>query len=107
MTVDFGLAYGPVYDALGTPAALNGIAVTVIDQTAGAVTAGPGEAYAVEPAVLIRNSELAEKGIADAALKDAALIVNGITYRVADDMPETGLRGGPTGERRLILKRTA
>lgn len=106
MTVDFNsLVYGPVYAAFGVPATLAGHPVTVIDQTSGAVTAGPGEGYAVEPAVLIRLTELAERGITDAMLVNASLVVSGTTYEVADAMPETGLRGGPTGEKRLILRR--
>lgn len=101
--VDFNaLVYGPTYAAFGTAATLNGIPVTVVDHTDGMSLQDSEGAFAM-PAVLIRKTELAEKGLAQGDL--ATLDINGTSYAVKSVTTRSGLTGSAVGELVLILER--
>lgn len=91
--------YDPVYAALGVPATLNGIDVTVIDdtraktQTTG-TPSGNIDIRSVGPGAFARIPELIAKGIARADYKDSVLTFNGRTWTVRS----YELTGSPNGE---------
>lgn len=94
--VDYSaLLYDPVYGELGVDATLNGVAITVIDDTRAKVqTSGGVEVRSVGPGAFARIPELTAKGIAREAYKGATLIFNGRTWEVRS----YELRGSPNGE---------
>jgi len=99
------LLYDPVYAELGVDATLNGIALTVIDDTRPKIQAsGSVEMRSVGPGAFARIPELTSKGIARDDYVDAVLTFNGRTWTVRS----YELRGSPNGEDlgevRLLLK---
>ena len=87
--------FDPVYVELGVDATLNGIEITVIDDTRAKVQTGSGvEVRSVGPGAFARIPELTAKGIAREAYKDATLTFNGRTWTVRS----YELRGSPNGE---------
>jgi hypothetical protein len=95
--VDYSaLLYDPVYASeIGVPAALNGIAITVIDDTRRKTQTSSGvEVRSVGPGAFARIPELAAKGIAREAYKGATLTFNGRDWTVRS----YELTGSPNGE---------
>ena len=106
------LLFDPVFGELAVPATMNGIDVTVIDETrAKSQTTGSAsgvvDVRSVGPAAVARIPELTGKGIARADYKDAALSFNGRSWAVRS----YDLLGSPNGEDlglvRLFLMATA
>jgi hypothetical protein len=105
--IDYGvLLYDPVYAEIGVPATLNGIDLTVIDDTRPNVTttnvggdwmatAGSNlDARSVGPGAFARIPELAGKGIERGDYVGASLTFNGRSWIVRS----YELRGSPNGE---------
>jgi hypothetical protein len=89
------LLYDPVYAELGVDATMNGVALTVIDDTrAKAQTSNGVEVRSVGPGAFARIPELTAKGIVRDAYKGATLTFNGRTWEVRS----YELRGSPNGE---------
>jgi hypothetical protein len=93
------LLYDPVYAELGVDATLNGIDITVIDdtraktQTTGTVS-GTIDVRSVGPGAFARIPELTAKGIARDAYKGSVLTFNGRSWTVRS----YELTGSPNGE---------
>jgi len=108
MAIDYSaLLYDPVYAELGVDATMDGVAITVIDDTRAKVQGSGGvEVRSVGPGAFARIPELTAKGIAREAYKGAALSFNGRTWEVRS----YELRGSPNGEDlgevRLLLMAT-
>jgi hypothetical protein len=96
MMVDYSaLLYDPVYAELGVDATMNGIALTVIDDTrAKTQTSGSVEVRSVGPGAFVRIPELAAKGIDRDAYKGSVLAFNGRSWTVRS----YELIGSPNGE---------
>ena len=94
--VDYSaLLYDPVYAEIGVDATLNGVALTVIDDTRPKMTAsGSVEVRSVGPGAFARIPELDAKGIVRDDYVDAVLTFNGRTWTVRS----YELRGSPNGE---------
>jgi hypothetical protein len=90
------LLYDPVYSTeLAVPATLNGVEITVIDDTRPkTITSGGLETRSVGPGAFARIPELDAKGIARSDYQDAVLVFNGRTWVVRS----YELRGSPNGE---------
>lgn len=92
------LLYGtasPVYAELGVDAIMDGVALTVIDDTRPKVNpVGVPEVHSVGPGAFARIPELEGKGIARASYVDAVLTFNGRSWVVRS----YELRGSPNGE---------
>jgi hypothetical protein len=87
--------YDPVYSLLGVPATLNGIDLTVIDDTRPKSGVSSNvEVHSVGPGAFVRIPELTAKGIARDDYVDAVLTFNGRTWIVRS----YELRGSPNGE---------
>jgi len=96
MAIDYSvLLFDPVYAELGVDATINGIAITVIDDTRAKVQGSNGvEVRSVGPGAFARIPELTAKGIVREAYKGAALTFNDRTWEVRS----YELRGSPNGE---------
>src|SRR5262247_767470 len=96
MAIDYSaLLFDPVYAELGVDATMNGVAITVIDDTRAKVQGSSGvEVRSVGPGAFARIPELTAKGIVRDAYKDAALTFNGRNWTVRS----YELRGSPNGE---------
>lgn len=94
--VDYSaLLYDPVYAEIGVSATLNGVALTVIDDTRRKTQASGGiEVRSVGPGAFARIPELTAKGIAREAYKDSVLSFNGRDWTVRS----YELTGSPNGE---------
>jgi len=89
------LLFDPVYAELGVDATMNGIAITVIDDTRAKVQGSNGvEVRSVGPGAFARIPELTAKGIAREAYKNSVLIFNERAWVVRS----YELRGSPNGE---------
>ena len=88
------LLFNPAYSALGVPANINGVDVTVIDHTTGIAVADRMNVETIRPVCYVRTSELSANSLAVADLLEGELIVNGETWRIKS----TRLRPSPTGE---------
>jgi hypothetical protein len=89
------LLYDPVYAEIGVDATLNGIAITVIDDTRPKTqTSGGLETRSVGPGAFARIPELENKGVARDAYNNATLIFNDRAWIVRS----YELRGSPNGE---------
>jgi len=93
------LLFDPVYAELGVDATLNGVAITVIDDTRAKTnstntTGGGLDVRSVGPGAFARIPELTAKGIAREDYMDAALSFNGRDWLVRS----YELRGSPNGE---------
>jgi hypothetical protein len=91
------LLYDPIYSSeIGVPATLNGVEITVIDDTRRKTQAsGSGvEVRSVGPGAYARIPELDGKGIARAAYKGSVLTFNGRSWTVRS----YELTGSPNGE---------
>lgn len=114
MAVDYdALLYDPLYDqdtGFGVPAFLDPgstgeIGLTVIDKTEG-VLLDEGRSLqvaTVKPAAMVRMSELADKGILRAALKQRGIAFNNATWTIIATQPKPNPAGG--GELYLILEK--
>jgi len=96
MAHDFSeLLFDPVYAELGVDATMNGVAITVIDDTRAKVQTSNGvEVRSVGPGAFARIPELTAKGIAREAYKGAVLAFNDRSWEVRS----YELRGSPNGE---------
>jgi hypothetical protein len=90
------LLYEPVFASeLAVPGTLNGVEITVIDDTRAKVQASGGvEVRSVGPGAFARIPELTAKGILRDDYVDAVLTFNGRTWTVRS----YELRGSPNGE---------
>lgn len=103
------LLYGPVYAIQGVPAVLTltdtagtEVDLTVLDVTSGMAIDGAqggrkrftAEVETVEPAAMVRQTELTEKSIALADLDGASIAFNGKTWFIRNH----GFRPSPNGE---------
>ena len=89
------LLYDPVYAEIGVDATLNGIAITVIDDTRPKTQTSTGlETRSVGPGAFARIPELESNGVARGDYQDAMLIFNGRSWMVRS----YELRGSPNGE---------
>src|SRR5262245_41485622 len=96
MAHDFSiLCFDPAFAELGVDATMNGIAITVIDDTRPKTAAsGVVEVRSVGPGAFARIPELTAKGIMRDDYVDAVLTFNGRTWVVRS----YELRGSPNGE---------
>src|SRR5262245_56297668 len=96
MAIDYSmLLFDPVFAELGVDATMNGVAITVIDETRAKVQGSNGvEVRSVGPSADARIPELTAKGIARDAYKGATLTFNDRTWEVRS----YELRGSPNGE---------
>lgn len=104
------LLYDPIYTVHGKAATLTpgsggaGIAVTVIDATAGIeVDAGPAVISSIKPAARIRMAELVSNALTLPDLKDGTLLLGATTWTIKATQPRPGPNGKGTGEALLIL----
>jgi hypothetical protein len=90
------LLYDPIYSTeLAVPGAMNGVEITVIDDTRPKTQTSSGvEVRSVGPGAFARIPELTAKGITRDAYKGAALTFNGRTWEVRS----YELTGSPNGE---------
>ena len=105
MSIDYSaLLYDPVYAGLGVPATLNGVALTVIDDTRRKAQASAGvEVRSVGPGVFARIPELTAKGIARGAYKGSTLTFNGRDWTVRSYEVTGSPNGEDLGEVRFLL----
>ena len=96
MAIDYSaLLYDPVYAELGVDATMNGIALTVIDDTRPKIAAnGLVDVRGTGPGAFARVPELTSKGITRDDFDGATLQFNGRTWSVRAHE----LRGSPNGE---------
>lgn len=94
--VDYSaLLFDPVFGQLAVDAILNGIAITVIDETRAKTQTSSGvEVRSIGPAAVARIPELTAKGIAREDYKGSTLAFNGRTWIVRS----RELLGSPNGE---------
>jgi hypothetical protein len=106
MAIDYSaLLYDPVYAELGVDATMNGIAITVIDDTRPKTNAsGALEVRSVGPGAFARIPELTGKGIARADYVDATLTFNGRSWLVRSYELRGSPNGEDVGEVRFLLK---
>jgi hypothetical protein len=93
------LLFDPVFGELGVLATLNGVDVTVIDETRAktqmtSTVSGPVDVRSVGPAAVARIPELTAKGITRENYKTSALTFNGRSWTVRS----YELTGSPNGE---------
>src|SRR5262245_50813362 len=102
MAHDFNeLLFEPAIGELGVDATMNGVAITVFDETRAKVQGGSGvEVRSVGPAASARIPELTAKGIAREAYKGATLTFNDRTWEVRS----YELQGSPNGEDRGLVR---
>jgi hypothetical protein len=100
------LLYVPVYSTdLAVPGTLNGIEITVIDDTRPKMTASGGvEVRSVGPGVFARIPELTAKGIVRDDYVDAVLTFNGRTWTVRSYELVGSPNGEDLGQVRFLLK---
>ena len=99
------LLYAPVYAELGVDATMNGVALTVIDDTRPKIQASSGvEVRSVGPGAFARIPELTAKGIARDDYVDAALTFNGRDWIVRSYELRGSPNGEDAGEVRFLLK---
>lgn len=111
--IDYGaLLFDPVYAEIGVPATMNGIEITVIDDTrakslpvASASVATAAAVRSVGPGAFARVYELTAKGLVD--YKDATLSFNGQDWVVYSWERRGSPNGEDAGEVRLHLKESA
>lgn len=100
MTIDYSaLLYDPVYAEIGVPATLNGVDITVIDQTRPKSSTAPTDSggidvRSVRPGAYARMQELIAQGIARSDYEGSVLTFNGRTWTVRNHE----LTGNPKGE---------
>lgn len=100
--MDWSMLYDPVYATLGVEAVLTlpgtdgaEIELTALDKTSGVVVGSDVEVQTVEPAAVVRHTELsASEGFSLSQLRDSSLLMNGKTWKVRN----YSLRPAPTGE---------
>lgn len=89
------LLYDPVYAEIGVDATMNGVELTVIDDTRAKIQASNGvEVRSVGPGAFARIPELTAKGIEREAYKGSVLTFNGRSWEVRS----YEVRGSPNGE---------
>jgi hypothetical protein len=89
------LLFDPAFGQLGVPATMNGIAITVIDETRQKQqTSNSVDVHSVGPAAVARIPELTANGIMRDAYKGSSLIFNGRTWEVR----HYDISGSPNGE---------
>jgi hypothetical protein len=107
MTIDFDAElFGPVHEVLGTSATITpegtagAVSLVLIDESAGIVLPGRNgvEISTVRPAAVVRAVALAEAGLDRADLRNAALLMNGTTYRIKSSEPKPTANGEADGE---------
>jgi len=106
MAIDYSaLLYDPVYAELGVDATMDGIALTVIDDTRPKMIASSSvEVRSVGPGAFARIPELTGKGIARDAYVDAVLTFNGRAWTVRSYELRGSPNGEDVGEVRFLLK---
>lgn len=111
--IDYGaLLFDPVYAELGVAATMNGVEITVIDDTrskplpsqAGSITA---EVRSTGPGAFARVYELTGKGIERGSYRGATLSFNDKTWVVYSYDFRGSPNGVGAGEVLLLLKETA
>lgn len=104
MIPDFdALLYGPLADGFGvtatiTPAGGAAIGIVVRDHARAARIGENVEAAVIEPHVIVRQGELADKGVGEDALDGAAIIVNGTDWIVQSHEELPAPHAGGAGE---------
>jgi hypothetical protein len=99
------LLYDPVYAELGVGATMNGVAVTVIDDTRPKTQTSSGvEVRSVGPGAFARIPELTAKGIVRDDYVDAVLTFNGRTWTVRSYELVGSPNGEDLGQVRFLLK---
>ena len=99
------LLYDPVYAELGVAATMNGVALTVIDDTRPKTnTSGTAEVRSVGPGAYARIPELEGHGIARDDYVNATLIFNGRAWVVRSYELRGSPNGEDVGEVRFLLK---
>jgi hypothetical protein len=100
------LLYVPVYSTeLAVPGTMNGIEITVIDDTRPKMTAsGSVEVRSVGPGAFARIPELTGKGITRDDYVDAVLTFNGRTWTVRSYELIGSPNGEDLGQVRFLLK---
>lgn len=103
------LLFDPVYAEVGVPATMNGIAITVYDDTRRKslpimTQAGAAEVRSVGPGAFARVYELAAKGIDRDAWTGASVEFNGRSYVVRSYELHGSPNGEDLGEVRLALR---
>lgn len=102
--------YDPIYAAIGvdatlTPAVGDPVVIVVIDKSAGVEipTKADSEMQTMLPAAIVRMVEITAAGLSRAAVKDAALLMNGKNWVVDSSLPKPSPAGELDGELYLIL----
>jgi hypothetical protein len=99
------LLYKPVYAELGVDATLNGVALTVIDDTRPKNNAsGVLEVRSVGPGAYARIPELVANGVGRDDYLDAVLTFNGRAWIVRSYELRGSPNGEDVGEVRFLLK---
>lgn len=105
------LLYGPIYDVLGVPATLtlpgtdgDVIELTALDKTAGVTVGNSIEVQSVEPAAIVRRSEMSE--VVLSTLRGATITLNDKTWEVRGHMLKPSPKGEADGEVYLLLTET-
>jgi hypothetical protein len=95
---------------IGRGAVLSGLgtAITVVDKTAGVdeptLPQSPGRVPTVQPAVCVRNAELALHGLVPANVIGRTLTFNGRTWKIISHRLRPGPGGEDVGESFLYLR---
>lgn len=100
--------YGQIFGVFGVTATLDtGTAltdITVIDQTSGIEIMRDGiDLPVVSPAVFVKASEMASKGLSQDILLEATLSLRGYQWTVKNVAEKPGPNGKATGEWMLLL----
>src|SRR5262245_12194639 len=106
MAIDYSaLLFDPDYAELGVDATMNGVGLTVIDDTRPKMQASSGvEVRSVGPGAFARIPELEGKGIARDDYIDAVLAFNGRNWVVRSYELRGSPNGEDVGEVRFLLK---
>ena len=101
--------YDPVYAEIGVPATLNGVDITVIDDTRPKIQSGAGgvETRGVGPGAFARIPELDARGITRTDYEGAALTFNGRSWVVRSHDLIGSPNGEDMGQVRFLLKAVA
>ncbi len=107
----WGLSLDAIYGSpIGVDATFSAFSgtVRVVDKTSGtdlSPVAGGPMMPSVEPAAMIRNSTLLEKGVVAGELIGTTVTLNGVTWKIINTKPAPQPDGEAGGEYRLILRK--
>jgi hypothetical protein len=102
------LVLAPVYSTWGVPATITPLQglpfnVSVIDRTSGVEVGGNIDVATIQPAAMVRVSEIESLHVPRAGLRRASIEMNGKSWRIENAMPRPTPGGESDGELMLLL----